>query len=64
MKLRGNIHHDPRLTNNAHAATCAQRFQNRGHPCPRCNATAWPNPAQNMNRLTMQARCTVQNGSV
>ena len=51
-------------TNNAQPATCAQRRQKRCHDCCCAEAIAWPAPTQVMNKVTMQARCTVQNGSM
>jgi hypothetical protein len=63
MKVSGNISQEPAVTSSAPPATCAQRFQNRGQPCPCCSATACDSPAVNRNRLTIMLRCQVQNGS-
>ena len=59
----GNMNHDPSDTSTAQPATCAQRRQKRRALCPASTAKAWPPPAQNRKRLTMQVRCHVQTGS-
>ena len=46
-----------------YTATRHQRAQKRGQPSPCAWAAACPSPAVNKNRLTMQLRCHVQNGS-
>ena len=63
MKLFGNISHEPNETSTAQPAICAQRRQKRCHGWPCADAIAWPAPTQAMKSVTMQARCTVQNGS-
>src|SRR3990167_7137963 len=63
MKLLGNISMEPAVTSSAAPATCPQRRQKRGQPCPCDKATACDSPAVNRNRLTMALRCQVQNGS-
>ena len=63
MKLFGNISHEPSETSTAQPAICAQRRQKRASGCCCAEATPWPAPTQNMNSVTMHARCTVQNGS-
>ena len=64
IQLLGNIHAEPMLTSSAQPTICAQRRQNFGQPWPACSATASDSPAQNRNRLTMHARCTVHSASV
>jgi hypothetical protein len=64
MYVCGNMVQEPMLTSTAQPATRAQRRQKRGQPGPWCNANAWPTPAQNRNKLTMQMRWRSQNGSV